>query len=329
MLTRGGADMQMSKTEWRAELLNATAGQRAAANAYRAANAAAQDRHAAEAASDTADGVELGGPAFDSDEYVTDGVPPLSLASSAPEEAALSASLRPLHADPIDLGTVELGQPLPSSEAGAEDAPAAAGGSSSAEQEAASAEAAAAGATVLPPEDVAGLRVIGTAADAAAAVEESADDAPRLLRAAEADASLVVVDAETALDVVYVPMVRAPPPADPAPQMLTLDVSLEAGSRDVVAVVFAGRSDAAALVALLGGAAGFTVADGVARTVVGMPPSVAAAEASAQGAALLCFQEGFAKKVGVRVGGHLDGVLSAMAGSRWAALVSAQLPAEA
>jgi hypothetical protein len=88
-------------------------------------------------------------------------------------------------------------------------------------------------------------------------------------------------------------------------------------------VCFADAHDARALTAMLGGCDGFRSDQGVARTVAGMPPRVAAEDAAVQHAELLCFRQGFAGKVGVRVGADIDVVLRCMAGARWASQIAA------
>jgi hypothetical protein len=169
--------------------------------------------------------------------------------------------------------------------------------------------------------DVSSLPLLGGAADAAAAAEE--EEPQRILTGSEADAALIQVNP---VRVVFVPLIEQRlVSGSGAPEMLTLDVSADPAARDIIAVVFADQHDARALVAMLGSTPGFRVDDGVRRTVVGMPPAVAMEEALEQGAQVICFRRGFAAQAGVRVGADLKKVLSTMAGSRWAALIEAQL----
>jgi hypothetical protein len=142
----------------------------------------------------------------------------------------------------------------------------------------------------------------------------------RVLREWQADASLIRSGPLDDLPLVFVPLVRrvgADGPAD----VLTVDISLEPPRREIIAVVFEDVQDACALVALLGHTTGFTTADGVQRSVVGMPPQTAAENAEKAGAEIVCYCTGFAAKARVRVGCELRDVLDAMAGARRAAQI--------
>ena len=150
----------------------------------------------------------------------------------------------------------------------------------------------------------------------------------RVLRPFETDATLVFAAPLASLQLVYVPLVRRAASSSPA-DVLSLDISLEEGHRDVIAVVFEDLHDACALVALLGHTSGFTTADGVQRSVVGMPPAAALENAGRQRAEVVCFRKGFARKARVRVGCELRDVLDAMAGARRAAQVEGWATREA
>jgi hypothetical protein len=142
----------------------------------------------------------------------------------------------------------------------------------------------------------------------------------RVLQDWQANASLVRSLPLEDLPLVFVPLVRrvgADGPAD----VLTVDISLEPPRRDLIAVVFEDVHDACALVALLGHTSGYTTADGVQRSVVGMPPQTAVENAAKAGAAVVCYAAGFAAKARVRVGCELRDVLDAIAGARRAAQI--------
>lgn len=150
----------------------------------------------------------------------------------------------------------------------------------------------------------------------------------RLLSAEETDAS-AVHPAPGTLDAVFTPILMrkggaGPGDADEDRMMFTVDATLDQGDPDVVALVFEDPVDASAVLAMLAHVQGFTDKDGVERRVVPMPPGAATEVASEQGASLLCMARGFQAKANVRAGRDINGVLSRIAGARWASLISQQ-----
>lgn len=141
----------------------------------------------------------------------------------------------------------------------------------------------------------------------------------RLLSEEEADASVVHADV-AALEVVFTPFLMRLGSGEDR-MMFTVDATLDEGDADVVALAFEDPVDANALLSMLAHVQGFTDADGVVRRVVPMPPSAAADAAEEQGASLLCMAQGFQAKANVRAGRDINGVLSRIAGARWASLM--------
>lgn len=150
----------------------------------------------------------------------------------------------------------------------------------------------------------------------------------RLLSAEESDASAVHMAPGT-LAAVFTPILMRKGgggggDADEDRMMFTVDATLDQGDPDVVALVFEDPVDASAVLSMLAHVQGFTDKDGVERRVVPMPPGAAAEVAAEQGASLLCMARGFQAKANVRAGRDINGVLSRIAGARWASLISQQ-----
>eukprot|EP00892_Ulva_mutabilis_P004261 jgi/Ulvmu1/2206/UM013_0052.1 len=157
--------------------------------------------------------------------------------------------------------------------------------------------------------------------DAAAPQEEL-----RLLSEEETDASVVHPDAAS-LKVVFTPILMRRGGGGEEEEgrlMFTVDATLDEGDPDVVALAFEDPVDANAMLSMLAHVCGFTDADGVVRRVVPMPPGAAAEAAEGQGASLLCMAQGFQAKANVRAGRDINGVLSRIAGARWASLIQQQ-----
>lgn len=157
----------------------------------------------------------------------------------------------------------------------------------------------------------------------------------RLLTEEETDASLVHRN-YTSLPVVFAPMLFRAAGANGASwggddgsgterMLFTVDTTIHEGDPDIVALVFEDPVDASALLSMLAHVRGFRDPDAVTRRVVPMPASAAQDVASGQGASVLCMAKGFQKKAEVRAGKEIDGLLSRIAGARWASLIDAQM----
>jgi hypothetical protein len=160
----------------------------------------------------------------------------------------------------------------------------------------------------------------------------------RLLSEAETDASLIHSD-YTTLPVVFAPMLFRANGAnrngsasfgsvesdDTEKMLFTVDTTIDETDPDIVALVFEDPVDATALLSMLAHVRGFRDPDKVARRVVPMPADIAQAVATEQGASVLCMAKGFQKKAEVRAGKEIDGLLSRIAGARWASLINAQV----
>jgi hypothetical protein len=155
----------------------------------------------------------------------------------------------------------------------------------------------------------------------------------RLLSEEETDASLVHRN-HASLPVVFAPMLfRATGPGassdedggDVERMLFTVDTTLDEGDPDIVALVFEDPVDASALLSMLAHVRGFRDPDAVTRRVVPMPAATAQEVAREQGASVLCMAKGFQKKAEVRAGKEIEGLLSRIAGARWASLVEAQI----
>jgi hypothetical protein len=107
--------------------------------------------------------------------------------------------------------------------------------------------------------------------------------------------------------------------------LFTVDTTIDETDPDIVALVFEDPVDATALLSMLAHVRGFRDPDKVARRVVPMPADIAQAVATEQGASVLCMAKGFQKKAEVRAGKEIDGLLSRIAGARWASLINAQV----
>lgn len=155
----------------------------------------------------------------------------------------------------------------------------------------------------------------------------------RLLSEDETDASLVLRDYRS-LPVVFAPMLFRGSDVQGIPEddndtmermLFTVDTTIDEKDPDVVALVFEDPVDATALLSILAHVQGFRDPDAVTRRVVPMPVDIATDAADWQGASLLCMAKGFQKKAEVRAGKDIDGLLSRIAGARWASLVDAQM----
>ena len=159
----------------------------------------------------------------------------------------------------------------------------------------------------------------------------------RLLSKDETDASLVHRN-YAALPVVFAPMLFRAADAngpswagedgsDTERMLFTVDTTIDEGDPDIVALVFEDPVDASALLSMLAHVRGFRDPDAVTRRVVPMPAGAAQDVANGQGASVMCMAKGFQQKAEVRAGKEIDGLLSKIAGARWASLVDAQMVA--
>lgn len=164
-----------------------------------------------------------------------------------------------------------------------------------------------------------------------------AEEPLRLLSKEETDASLVHRN-YAALPVVFAPMLFRAADAGGASSggadgsgtermLFTVDTTIDEADPDVVALVFEDPVDASALLSMLAHVRGFRDPDAVTRRVVPMPAGAAQDVANGQGASVLCMAKGFQQKAEVRAGKEIDGLLSRIAGARWASLVDAQMVA--